>query len=98
MSNRAAAVQNSTAAATLTLIIAISSGLLHIRSWVTVARSAAVYPLSALRATVAPPVRATVGLVAVRLCFEADCSRKAKQAKPRPVWYTPCSSPLTPSA
>jgi len=43
------------------------------------ARSAAGYPLSVLRATVAPPARTTGGLVAVRLCIEANCSRKAKQ-------------------
>jgi len=32
-------------------LITVSSGLLHIRSWVTAVQNAAVYPLSALRAT-----------------------------------------------
>jgi len=51
-------------------------------------------PFRRVRATVAPPVMATGGLVAVRLCIEADYSRKANQAKPRPVWEIPCSSRL----
>jgi len=46
----------------------------------TAARSAAVLsPFVNFVDAVAPPVKATGGLVIVRLCIEADYSRKAKQ-------------------